>query len=174
MIVKLSVFDWNISVCDPRKWTSLSASERGQPLIGKSKITCVCIVMEWSKCSWFFVFLLVVLAERWVFYWLGTGPILMEVCTCQSLESVVVVSRLYIVQRILRFREDSQRLYVTVQEWTAFYSVFLNIHRSGVLTVLAWQVPHVTAAISARSLYTIQPCTMLLSCKATYVRCLLV
>jgi len=29
--------------------------------------------------------------------------------------------------------------------------VFLNIHRSGVLTVLAWLVPHETAAILARS-----------------------
>ena len=36
----------------------------------------------------------------------------------------------------------------------------LNIHRSGVLTALAWLVTHETAAVSARSVYTIQPCTM--------------
>ena len=47
-----------------------------------------------------------------------------------------------------------------LHEWIAFYSAFLNIHRSGVLTALAWLVPHETAAISARSVYTIQPCTM--------------
>ena len=31
---------------------------------------------------------------------------------------------------------------------------FLNIHRSGVLTALAWLVPHETAAISAQVLFT--------------------
>ena len=40
-----------------------------------------------------------------------------------------------------------------------FVFVFLNIHRSGVLTALAWLVPHETAAISVRSVYSIQPCT---------------
>ena len=35
-----------------------------------------------------------------------------------------------------------------------FYSTFLNIHRSGVLTSLAWLVPHETAAISAQFLCT--------------------
>ena len=45
------------------------------------------------------------------------------------------------------------------------YSAFLNIHRSGVLTALAWLVPHETAAISARSVYTMQPCTMSLHAK---------
>ena len=45
-------------------------------------------------------------------------------------------------------------------EWLAFYSAFfvlfsfLNIHRSGVLTALAWLVPHETAAVSARVLCT--------------------
>ena len=40
-----------------------------------------------------------------------------------------------------------------------FYILFLFfIHRSGVLTALAWLVPQETAAISARSVYTIQPC----------------
>ena len=37
-----------------------------------------------------------------------------------------------------------------------FIARFLNIHRSGVLTALAWLVPHETAAVSARSVYTIQ------------------
>ena len=47
----------------------------------------------------------------------------------------------------------------------AFYSAFLNIHWSGVLTALAWLVPHETAAISVHSVYTIQPCTMSLHAK---------
>ena len=47
-----------------------------------------------------------------------------------------------------------------LHEWIAFYSAFLNIHRSGVLTALTWLVPNETAAISARLVYTIQPCIM--------------
>ena len=60
-----------------------------------------------------------------------------------------------------------------LHEWTAFYSAFMNIYWSGVLTALVWLVPHETAAISARSVYTIRVTTMLhvTSCKkATYVR----
>ena len=34
---------------------------------------------------------------------------------------------------------------VVLHEWLAFYSAFLDIHRSGVLTALAWLVPHETA-----------------------------
>ena len=57
------------------------------------------------------------------------------------------------------------RSHVILHEWIAIYSAFLNIHRSGVLTALARLVPHETAAISARSVYTIQPCTMSLHAK---------
>ena len=66
---------------------------------------------------------------------------------------------------ILRSRAHSLGLRVILHEWLAFYSAFLNIHRSGVLTALTWLVPHETAAISARSVYTIQPCTMSLHAK---------
>ena len=44
-------------------------------------------------------------------------------------------------------RADSLRSHVTLHEWLAFYCAFLNIHRSGVLTALAWLVPHETDAI---------------------------
>ena len=40
---------------------------------------------------------------------------------------------------ILRCWADSLRSHVTLHEWIAFYSAFLNIHQSGVFTVLAWQ-----------------------------------
>ena len=43
---------------------------------------------------------------------------------------------------------------MVLHEWLAFYSAFLNIHRSGVLTALAWLVPHETAAVSAQVLCT--------------------
>ena len=47
-----------------------------------------------------------------------------------------------------------------LHEWIAFYSAFLNIHWSGVFTMLAWLVPHETAAILAHYVYTMQRCTM--------------
>ena len=72
---------------------------------------------------------------------------------------------------ILRSRADSLRSHVILHERIAIYSAFFifyflfNIHRSDVLTALAWLVPKETAAISARSVYTIQPCTMSLHAK---------
>ena len=53
-----------------------------------------------------------------------------------------------------------------------FYSAFLNIHHNVVLTALAWLVPHETAAVSARSVYTIKTVHNVTSCKAAYVRCM--
>ena len=77
---------------------------------------------------------------------------------------IVIIDR-FLYSTILRFRANSLRSHVFLHEWIAFYSAFFNIHRSGVLTALAWLVPHETAAISARSVYTIQPCTMSLPAK---------
>ena len=51
-------------------------------------------------------------------------------------------------------------MHVILYEWLAFYSTFLSIHRSGVLAALTWLMPHKTAAVLVRSVYTIQPCTM--------------
>ena len=57
---------------------------------------------------------------------------------------------------------DSLHLHVVLHEWLALYSFFfLNIHQSGVLTALAWLVPHEMAAISAQVLctpYNYAPC----------------
>ena len=63
---------------------------------------------------------------------------------------------------------NSLRSHVIPHEWTAFYSTLLNIYQSGAFTVLAWLVPHETAAILACSVYTIQPCTMSLHAKCEY------
>ena len=54
---------------------------------------------------------------------------------------------------ILRSQADSLRSHMILHEWLAFYSAFLNIHRSG---VHKWLVPHETAAVSAQVLCT--PC----------------
>ena len=72
---------------------------------------------------------------------------------------------------VLRSRADSLRSHVILHEWIAFYSAFMNIHRSGVLTALAWLVPHETAAVSARSVYTMHYVT---SCKRKVHACLAV
>ena len=55
---------------------------------------------------------------------------------------------------VLRSRADSLRSHVILHEWLAFYSMFLNMHRSGVLKALAWLLPHGTAAISVQILCT--------------------
>ena len=52
---------------------------------------------------------------------------------------------------ILRSWADSLRSHVILHEWIAFYSAFLNIHRSGVLTALAWLVPQESAARERQS-----------------------
>ena len=89
----------------------------------------------------------------------------LQACTCalSAWKFYCYCSLLY--SAILRSRADSLRSHVILHEWVAFDSAFLNIHRSGVLTALAWLVPHEIAAISARSVYTIQPCTMSLHAK---------
>ena len=61
---------------------------------------------------------------------------------------------LFLYSTILRSRVYSLRSHVTLHEWIAFYSAFLNIHQSGVLTALAWLVPYETAAVSAQVLCT--------------------
>ena len=78
---------------------------------------------------------------------------------------IIIIDRFYVALYILRSRADSLRSHVILHQWIAFYSAFLNIHRSGVLTALAWLVTHETAAVSARSVYAIQPCTMSLHAK---------
>ena len=67
--------------------------------------------------------------------------------------------------------------HVILHKWLAFYSAFLNIHPSGVLTALTWLVPHDTASVSACSVYTIQPCHFMQShihkvhaCLAVYMQ----
>ena len=76
---------------------------------------------------------------------------------------------LLLIAFIQRYSPLSSRL-TELTAWdstrvTNFYSAFLNIHRNGVLSALAWLVPRETAAVSARSVYTIQPCTMSLHAK---------
>ena len=50
--------------------------------------------------------------------------------------------------------EQTLRSLVILPEGLAFYSAFLSIHGSGILTALAWLVLYETAAISAQVLCT--------------------
>ena len=75
---------------------------------------------------------------------------------------------LLLYSAILRSRADSLHLLVTQHKWIAFYSMFLNIHRSVVLTVLARLVTHETAAILVQVLctpYNHGPCHFMQKCK---------
>ena len=79
----------------------------------------------------------------------------------------LIDDRLY--SAILRSLEQTHcaRILFYISDWL-FSAFFLNIHRSGVLTALAWLVPHETAAVQAqllRSVYTIQPCSVSLHAK---------
>ena len=74
------------------------------------------------------------------------------------------VGRFYIAL-FSALEQTLMRLHVILHESIGFYSAFLNIHQGGVLTALAWLVLHETAAVSARSVYTIQPCIMPLHAK---------
>ena len=86
-----------------------------------------------------------------------TAPELWRKSNCWSL----------LYSAILRSRADSRRSHVILRGWIAFYSAFLNINRSGVLTALAWLVPHEAAAISALSVhgtpYNHAPCHVMQS-----------
>jgi len=66
---------------------------------------------------------------------------------------------------VLRCWADSLRSHVILHEWIAFYGAFFEYPPKWCTTALAWLVPQETAAISARSVYTIQPCTMALHAK---------
>ena len=88
---------------------------------------------------------------------------LLYVCATRSPYRCCCWSLLY--SAVLRSRADSLRSICDPTRVNIFYSAFLNISRSGVLTALTWLVPHDTAAVSTRSVYTIQPCTMSLYAK---------
>ena len=70
---------------------------------------------------------------------------------CIVWRNVFVYWSLFLYSAILRSWADSLRSHVILHEWIAFYSAFLNIHRSGVLTALAWLVPQESAARESQS-----------------------
>ena len=91
----------------------------------------------------------------------STSLLLISPGTSSLICVFVVVDRFYIALFSALEQTHCARMW--------FFSFLFYIHRSGVLTALAWLVPRETAAISARSVYTMHHVT---SCKATYVRCM--
>ena len=64
-----------------------------------------------------------------------------------------------------------------LHEWLAFYSVFLNIPQSGVLTALTWLAPHEIAVVSVQVLctpYSHAWCHFMQSCMRKVYACLAV
>ena len=77
---------------------------------------------------------------------------------------------LLLVAYTLHYSPPPNRLTVLAHDSTWVTRFLLHvfeyvIHRSGVLTALTWLVLNETAAVSMRSVYTIQPCTMSLHAK---------
>ena len=84
------------------------------------------------------------------------GCVCVFVCAYQCVGACTCIHLYYyywslLYSAILRSRADSLRSHVILHEWIAFYSAFLNIHRSGVLTALAWLVPQESAARESQS-----------------------
>ena len=71
------------------------------------------------------------------------------ICQLTYILYILYWSLLY--STIFRSWANSLHSHVILHVWTAFYSAFLNIHRSGVLTVLAWLVPQESAARESQS-----------------------
>ena len=156
-----------------RSQRSVELSYTGQNCFDTS---CLCNAVT----SWTFILLLashILLNIDWIHvdyrnYWCEEIRPLNDLRTISCMPTCVSFNTgsyyyywLLLYSAILRSWADSLRSHVIVQEWIAFYSAFLNIHRSGVLTALARLVPQESAAILARSVYTIQPCTMSLHAK---------
>ena len=74
---------------------------------------------------------------------------------------VVFVDRFYIAL-FSAFEQTHCARMIDYFYFLFFYSTFWNIHRSGLqrCLIVTWLVPRETAVVSARSVYTIQPCTM--------------
>ena len=75
-------------------------------------------------------------------------------CQKLNISQRAVVDCFNICSTILRSSADLLPSYVILHEGLAFQSMFLNIQRSGVFTVLTWLMPHENAAILACSVYT--------------------
>ena len=94
----------------------------------------LCCVVKLVVCVMWLSWLVELCGQTWLVVLYGQTDWLCgqtgSLCSCWPL----------LYNAILRSRADSQRSPVILHEWIAFYSAFLNIHRSGVLTALAWLV----------------------------------
>ena len=144
----------------------------------------IVMVVVCERWSWWLLILSVLIMVCWscvliMVYWFCVlimcwFCVLIMVCWFCVLIMACWYYWLLLYSAVLRCWADSLRSHVILHEWLAFYRTFFNyIHQSGVLTALAWLVPHETAAVLAQVLctpYNHAPCRFISSCKATYVR----
>ena len=88
------------------------------------------------------------------------------------LHVVVAVDRFYIALFSALVQTHCARVWFCMSEQLVFYSTFLTIHQRGVLTALAWLVPHETCCRLGAFCVHHTAMHHVTSCKATYVKCL--
>ena len=122
----------------------------------------------------------VLVATAVVTFYFVRNTIVITLCTMQNtIQNCYNIDWLMIVY-IALFSALLSRLIALAcgSTWvTSFIARFLNIHRSGVLTALAWLVPHETAAVSAQVLctsYNHAPCHFMQSHICMVYMCLAV
>ena len=107
------------------------------PMMQKEKKTFIPFKLSYCQlwlCRWLWIFLT---CKRW--HWYDNILIVLK-------HSIIIIDRFYTA--LFSVHEHS---HVILHEWIAFYRVFLNIHRSGVLTALAWLVTQESAARVSQS-----------------------
>ena len=95
---------------------------------------------------------------RRFFIFIKVGKIIARICTSLSSKAYILLWIAFMSHYSLLLRQIHSTLVAYDSVWGTFYSAFLNIHQSGVLTqhclVVIWLVPHETAAVSEHVLWT--------------------
>jgi len=125
----------------------------------------VCLCNDGHVCPvvWLFI------PELWLFtlskrQWSKSFQVLHDDLHWATYFYIYIIDCIYIVLFSALEQTRCARMWFYMSEYL-FIVRFLNIHWSGVLTALVWLVPQETAAISAHSVDTMQPCTMSLHAK---------
>ena len=147
----------------------------------KCMLMCVCVYMYACGCAWMYVYARVcwcvcvrARTSMCIMCVEGGGVVCacvciyvcmcMYICTCVCVHVhtcvgggglcvLVYIYWSFLYSAIPCSWAGSLRSHLILHEWIAsfFYSAFLNIHRSGVLTALAWLVPQESAARESQS-----------------------
>ena len=112
--------------------------------------------MLWANAGWALIYIVIIIDFRWPIWKWQTQ--MSQQQQQHYFSKWLSKSQFYyyyywllLYSAILCSQADSLRLHVILHEWIAFYSMFLNIHWSGVFTALAWLVPQESAARESQS-----------------------